>query len=91
MIVPSIGRVMWYHPQNSIANMTQHDSKQPMIGHVCYVWNENMVNLLVIDHNGKRHERTSVPVVQDGSPYTVGDSPYVEWMPYQIGQAAKAT
>jgi len=22
-----------------------------------------------------------------GSPHTIGDSPYVEWMPYQIGQA----
>lgn len=56
---------------------------------VTWVWGDHMVNLVVFDSNGNPMGRTSVPVVQEGSPYTVGDSPYVEWMPYQIGQAKK--
>ncbi|MCC6172091.1 MAG: hypothetical protein IT481_08685 [Gammaproteobacteria bacterium] len=90
MITPTVGRVMWYRPGEQLGALVQHDAAQPMVAHVCYVWNDNLVNLLVIDHAGVRHARTSVPVVQGGSPYTAGPSPYCEWMPYQKGQAAKA-
>jgi hypothetical protein len=49
-----------------------------------------MVNLNVWNADGHaQNGNTSVPVVQDGSPYTVGDSPYVEWMPFQVGQAKR--
>jgi hypothetical protein len=83
MIKPSIGRIMWYWPHK--------DSRadQPWAAIVVYVHNDNMVNLAVHDHEGNGKTKSSVPVVQDGSPHTAGDSPYVEWMPYQIGQAKK--
>lgn len=83
MIVPSIGRVMWYWPHK--------DSRddQPWAAIVVKVWDDNMVNLTVFDHDGYGKPKTSVPIVQDGSPHNIGDSPYVEWMPYQIGQAKK--
>jgi hypothetical protein len=92
MIKPTVGRVMWYHPGDyaNDLDLVQYDKAQPMAAHVAYVWNDHMVNLLVIDHKGAAHQRKSVPIVQEGSPYTVGRSPYCEWMPYQKGQAAKA-
>jgi hypothetical protein len=47
------------------------------------------VNLAVFDSNGVSHSRTSVQLVQAGE-----DKPehgyFCEWMPYQVGQAAKA-
>jgi len=72
---------MWYWPSARSAN--------PWAAIVTYVWDDNMVNLAVWDHDGNAESKTSVPIVQDGSPYPAGDFPYVEWMPYQIGQAKK--
>lgn len=83
MIKPSIGRIMWYWP------MKEERRDQPMPAIVTYVWNDNMVNLAVFTSNGVPFATHSIPVVQEGSPYTVDDLPYVEWMPYQIGQAKK--
>jgi hypothetical protein len=83
MITPTIGRVMWYWPEKS-----ERDTL-PLACMVTNVWNDNLVNLVVFTANGIPFGAYSVPVVQDGSPYTAGDSPYAEWMPYQIGQAKK--
>jgi hypothetical protein len=83
MIKPSIGRIMWFWPQKD------QRGDQPWAAIVTYVHADNMVNLAVWDPSGTQSPKNSVPIVQDGSPYTVGDSPYVEWMPYQIGQAKK--
>ena len=85
MIKPSIGSIMWYWPEKHLR------SDQPWPAIVSYVHSDNLVNVSVWNKDGHaQNGRTSVPVVQDGSPYTVGNSPYVEWMPYQKGQAAKA-
>ena len=84
MIRPSIGRIMWYWPEK--------DSRcdQPWAAIVTYVHGDNMVNLSVWNSDGHaQNGRTSVPVVQEGSPYIAGNSPYAEWMPYQLGQAKK--
>lgn len=83
MIKPSIGRVMWYWPEK------ESRGDQPWAAIVTYVYGDHMVNLAVWDSMGNGKTKTSVPIVQDGSSYTVGDSAYVEWMPYQIGQAKK--
>lgn len=88
-IIPTVGRVVWYHPGNYTNGMTQYNAAQPMDAHIVYVWGDDMVNLLIVDHAGVTHERTSVPLVQEGSQYIAGPSPYCEWMPYQKGQAAK--
>jgi hypothetical protein len=83
MIKPSIGRIMWYWPEK------QYRGEQPWAAIVTYVHSDIMVNLATWNADGHPQPKTSVPIVQDGSPYTAGDSPYVEWMPYQIGQAKK--
>ncbi len=84
MIKPTVGRVMWYWP------FKMEDGGQPYAAIVTRVWGDNMVNLAVFDDGGVLQPKHSVPIVQDGSPYTAGASPYCEWMPYQLGQAAKA-
>lgn len=92
-IVPTNGRVMLYHPTpHELGVIVQHDREQPLTAHVCHVWGEDLVNVDVIDSNGRHHARTSVSVVQEGGPYRaeeLGGQPYVTWMAYQVGQAAK--
>src|SRR5260370_9380362 len=83
MIAPTIGRVMWYWP------VKEKRQGLPMAAIVTWVWDENMVNLVVFDSNGNSSGTTSVPIVQDSSPSTAGHSPYVELIPYQKGQAKK--
>jgi len=83
MITPTPGRIMWYWP------VKDQRSDQPWAAIVTTVWDDNMVNLCAFTPNGVPTATMSVPIVQDGSPYSIGDSPYCEWMPYQIGQAKK--
>jgi hypothetical protein len=84
---------MLYWPiPNERAVIVQHDTKQPLKCDVCHVWGEDLVNVLVTDSNGRQHVRTSITVVQEGGPYRAEDiagQPYVTWMAYQVGQAAK--
>ena len=47
------------------------------------------MNLAVFDSNGTPHSRTSVPLVQEGED-KLEHGYFCEWMPYQVGQAAKA-
>jgi hypothetical protein len=85
MIVPTIGRVVWYFPDGEDdADMTKH-SDQPFDAHVCYVWSDFRVNLVVFDHDGTMWTRISVPI----NTAETGSGPHAEWMPYQIGQAKK--
>lgn len=80
MIKPSIGRVVWFK-DNGMSN-------QFMPALICYVWSDDMVNLVVFDGNGIPNQRTSVPLFNGDSE----DCPDYQccWMPYQKGQAAKA-
>lgn len=83
MIKPTVGRVMWYWP------VKEQRGEQPCASMVTYVHGDNMVNLVAFAPNGAPFPATSVPIVQEGSPFTAGHSPYAEWMPYQVGQAKR--
>ena len=85
MILPTIGRVVWYHPSSTDPGPSPGD--QPLAALVAHVWSDTCVNLAVFDANGTPYARSSVLLVQDGNP-TPG-SCYCEWMPYQKGQALK--
>lgn len=86
MIKPTIGRVVWYWPHPS-ENIVGNDGKQPLAAIVAHVHSDTMVNLAVFDANGIASNRTSVYLRQEGQDHP--DASYAEWMPYQIGQAAK--
>lgn len=84
MIKPSVGRVVWYYPVGASR------SEQPLAAIVAHVWSDTCVNLAIFDANGRPMEKppTSVLLVQPENEVP-GNGGYCEWMPYQIGQAAK--
>jgi hypothetical protein len=92
IIIPTIGRKLYYHPHGNAA-IVRYDDTQPVDATVVYVWplatadqQHYLLNLLVVDHTGRAHVATSVPLIQDGDTAPEG-SAYAEWMPYQVGQA----
>lgn len=79
MIVPTVGRVVWYRPDDG-------DEQERYAAHVAAVHSNGMVNLMVIDPTGIPFNRMRVRLVQDGEKPGPGEC---EWMPYQKGQAAR--
>ncbi|NEW95488.1 hypothetical protein [Rhodopseudomonas sp. BR0G17] len=84
IILPSIGRVVWFHPAAQA-----NPNGQPHAALIAYVQSERLINLAAFDENGTSYSATSVPLLQgDEAPPTDGTA-YAEWMPFQKGQAAK--
>ena len=76
MIVPTVGRVVWYcDPRSPV----------PLAAIVTYVWSDRLVNLAVFNENGHNFGVTSVTLVQpeDDKP----EGRYCKWMPFQVGQS----
>lgn len=103
VVVPTVGRVMWYRPSRHDidAGMVWYppsapgEPHQPMRAMVDYVWSDRCINATVTDHAGRAWTRPSCRVRQEGDPVPmIGDSDdtegHVEWMPYQTAQARKA-
>ena len=85
MIQPTVGRIVWYHPNLSDPGGIVPGTVQAAI--IAHVWNDSCVNLGVFDPDGLPYSRTSVYLQQDEG---VDQSlPYATWMPYQKGQAVK--
>ena len=95
MIPPSNGRIVWYTPAVPIGDfdsdrgICQHSRATPLAAMVVHVWNDRMVNLVVFDSNGMPMPRTSVTLLQDDDVGSEGGR-FCQWMPFQLGQAAKA-
>lgn len=93
-ITPTIGRRLWYIPstydrggmQTKPSSIIEASSDQPCDAGVVYVHSERLVNLIVTDHNGNTHKRTSVTLYQPGDDIPV-DGGYAVWMTYQQAQA----
>lgn len=62
----AIGQPMFYYPGKFLGNVGQLDRDQPMMARVCYVHDDNMVNLIVVDHVGVTHSPCLVPIYKDG-------------------------
>lgn len=78
MIAPTVGRVVWYRPDDG--------TDQRFAAHVAKVHDDATVNLMVIDPAGIPFAKQFVTLVQDGAVPQPGEC---EWMPYQKGQAAR--
>lgn len=81
MIKPTIGRVVHYRPTG-------------ISGVICAalitaVHSDTCINLRAFHADGTDSAPVSVDLVQDDN-YPSDGRPFAEWMPYQIGQAAKA-
>lgn len=81
MIVPSVGRVVWYRPDDS----TVRRIEERFAAHVARVHEDGTVNLMVIDPSGIPFARQYVTLVQDGQVPSPGQC---EWMPYQKAVAS---
>ena len=96
MIEPTNGRIVWYTPYDneiigSFGMCVQRDSDGkiiPLAADVVAVWGPRCINLLVKDANGKTFVCTSRPLLQDDDARPEHGG-FAEWMPYQMGQAAK--
>lgn len=103
VINPTVGRKVWYRPSKtdlqgpipmSVAGSVQAGTAEPLDATVLAVWGDRCVNVLVLDTQGKSFTKTSATLLQpgdepakDGEGNVVGG--YVEWMPFQTGQATK--
>lgn len=87
--MPTVGRIMWFYSNDGFMVKC---GAQPYKADVCYVHDENLVNVAVFDHEGNRFQKIMIPIVQDGSPFTTSsiecEAGYLMWMPYQISKAA---
>jgi hypothetical protein len=90
MIKPTVGRVVWFTPSSvhPVPDFLAIDKEQPCAAIVIYVWNDRMVNLVTFDQYGKAFNSTSVQLLQDDDAKPAHGY-FCEWMPYQVGQAAK--
>ena len=97
VIKPTVGRKVWYRP-------SKHDQQgpvpmqcvlgQPLDATVIAVHGDRCVNVLVTDMVGRQFPVLSVALVQEGDILAACNEGlplgrYVEWMPYQQGQARK--
>jgi hypothetical protein len=103
IIKPSVGRKVWYRPcandlkgpvpMNVAGPYNQPEKAEPLDATVIAVWGDRMVSVLVTDIVGRQFPVLSVDLLQPGDkPKTDAEGNfvgrYVEWMPYQVGQAA---
>lgn len=89
IIPPSNGRIVWFTPGSDFPGRWI-DIQKPLAAMICHVWGDRMVNLDVVDSNGFHWSATSVDLIQPGDEAaTRGMGRFCEWMPYQVGQAAK--
>lgn len=83
MIKPTIGRVVWFYEP-----FVPDVPEQAQAAIVTFVHSDTLVNLVVFSPNGSSNGRTSITLRQPEEVAPAG--PFCEWMPYQIGAAAKA-
>lgn len=83
MIVPTVGRIVWYYPQGEA-------SGPPLAAIVTQVWSNTCVNLAIFLRSGTplSSPPTSITLVQDDAARPENGN-FCTWMPYQIGQAKK--
>jgi hypothetical protein len=89
-ILPTVGRVVLFTPYrlSGDGRFAHIDGEKPLAAIIAHVFHDGLVNLAVFDSNGVSHSRTSVKLVQaDEAKPEHGY--FCEWMPYQVGQAAK--
>lgn len=83
MISPTVGRMVWFWPSRAEG---EPKPSQPYAAQVAYVHGDRMVNLSVVDPNGKQFAATSVKLLQDDDAEP-SHGYYCQWMPFQVGQA----
>jgi hypothetical protein len=85
-IKPTIGRQVWFFPnEQDIADGVDFRG-QPLAATVVFVHNDLFLNLCVLDATGNSWTFESVPLFQTDKPWDYTDRA-AQWMPYQRAQA----
>lgn len=90
-IDPTVGRVLYYFERQTQSRNGQTGVflRGPLAAIVCAVLSPRVVNLSVHNESGTTYPVQGVYLVQPGE--MPPDIPsYAQWMPFQVGQAAKA-
>lgn len=87
MIVPTVGRVVLYYPGDDIRarRAPYQPNDQPWKADVTYVWNDRLVNLMVVTPDGTPFGVINATLVQEGD--AIPNGSYCTWMAWQLGQA----
>ncbi|HEY5798682.1 MAG TPA: Gp49 family protein [Burkholderiaceae bacterium] len=89
MIKPTVGRKVWYRPSvDGMDAAIAINGTDPVDATIVAVHSDRLVNLAIFDAHGEPHQRRSVTLLQDDDACSTNGR-YVEWMPYQVGQAKK--
>src|SRR4051812_35540093 len=86
MIRPSVGQVLWFFPH---VDEGFKPGDQPHAALVAKVLDDRTVNLACFGESGAPYSRQAVQLLQDDDVAPEGGH-FASWMPYQMGQAAKA-
>lgn len=87
VIVPTVGRRVWYYPGNSLGGMVLVDPNQPCDAGVACVITDREINISVADHTGNMFAREHVMLLQGDDLEPADNQHYCTWMPYQKAQA----
>lgn len=88
MIVPTIGRVVWYTPHYF---GTAPANGQPFPAFICYVHSDERINVAGFDNDGNPFRDKEVLLVQDPVGSVVPEREgWATWMPFQREQASKS-
>lgn len=87
-IIPTIGRIVWFHPSKQDVIDGVDYKGQPLAATVVYVKNELFINLHVLDATGNAWKFEDVVLFQESKPWDY-DERCAEWMPYQRAQPEK--
>jgi hypothetical protein len=82
LIKPTVGRVVWFWPAGQVGT-------QPNAAIIAFVHSDTRVNLGVLSPTGEVLGETSVWLWDGEGPRPPAYQSFCEWMPYQIGQAAR--
>ena len=86
-ITPTPGRHVWYFPGSLDAIVRMANA--PLAAIVASVHDDGRINLAVMDANGQHQARQNVLLGNPGDEFDASEG-HAEWLPFQIGQAAKA-
>jgi hypothetical protein len=88
IIIPTVGRKVWFHPQEEDIAEGVDYRDQPLDATVVYVHGSSLVNLHVIDASGNAWKFENVLLLQEERPIGFPVR-CAEWMPYQKQQASR--
>jgi hypothetical protein len=86
MIKPTVGRVVWFYPP---VDDGRDPNGQPLAAMIAKVIDDRHINIGALFGDGTPFAVQDVVLVQEGDQVDP-DQAHACWMPYQVGQAAKA-